>query len=367
MGALEIVMVSALNYPSLGGTETHIIETSKRLAARGHRVTNLACDGFGDLKKTEILDEVEIKRFKAYPKNSDLYFSPKLIKELKYLSADVIHIQGIHTLIAPTALWKLRKSRTPVVLSFHSGGHSSQIRKTLRSTQFKAISRVLSPVKKAIAVSDFERSYFQDVFGKNGPPIDVVPNGTESLDAFKIGKVASISRPTIVSAGRLVKYKGHHRLIEAIPYLTSEYPNIKVHIVGEGPYKPALINLINRLGVSDHVTVESFRRDERGELFSLIGRANLMVLLSDYEAHPVSILEACALGVPSLVLDSTGLHDLVKDQFAYPVAPGADAHEIAARIKEMLKSKVQLNGMYQPTWENTVDKLLEIYEEVTSQ
>ncbi|NNN20987.1 MAG: glycosyltransferase family 4 protein [Acidimicrobiales bacterium] len=360
-------MVSALNYPSLGGTETHIIETSKRLAARGHQVTNLTCDKFGELKKTEILEEVEIRRFKAYPKNADLYFSPKLIKELEYLSADIIHIQGIHTFVTPMALLKLRNSRIPVVLSFHSGGHSSQVRRTIRSVQFKAISRLLSPVKKAIAVSEFERNYFQEMFGNYAPPIDIVPNGIETIETLRIEKVVQSGNPIIVSAGRLVKYKGHHRLIEAISHLKGEFPNIKVHIVGEGPYKANLLRLIERLGLSNYITIESFSRNERQELFSLIGSANLMVLLSDYEAHPVSILEACALGVPSLVLDSTGLHDLVKDDFAYPVASKAASYEIATRVKEILKSKLLQKGPAQLTWDNTVDKMLEIYEEVISQ
>ena len=77
--------------------------------------------------------------------------------------------------------------------------------------------------------------------------------------------------PTILSLGRLVRYKGHHRVIEALPHLLKVDPTINLLILGQGPYGAKLRKLAERLGVSVN-TVEyrllKARKTLRSELLA---------------------------------------------------------------------------------------------------
>ena len=44
-----------------------------------------------------------------------------------------------------------------------------------------------------------------------------------------------------------------------------------------------------------------------------LGRAAAVAALSEYEAHPVAVMEALTLGIPTVGLDTTGIGDLVED------------------------------------------------------
>ena len=53
----------------------------------------------------------------------------------------------------------------------------------------------------------------------------------------------------MLSSGRLERYKGHHRAIEALPLLRSTHPDAHLVILGGGPYEAELRALAERLGV----------------------------------------------------------------------------------------------------------------------
>jgi glycosyltransferase involved in cell wall biosynthesis len=100
-------------------------------------------------------------------------------------------------------------------------------------------------------------------------------------------------------------------LISALPSLISEKPDVQVLIIGDGPYKPELMALTDRLGVGDHVAIRGIPPSDRTGMANILARATLVVLLSDYEAHPVAVMEALALRRRVLVADGSGLRELV--------------------------------------------------------
>ena len=54
----------------------------------------------------------------------------------------------------------------------------------------------------------------------------------------------------VVSVGRIERYKGHHKAIEALPHLLKTRPDARVEILGAGPYEPELRALADELGVA---------------------------------------------------------------------------------------------------------------------
>ena len=106
-------------------------------------------------------------RWPAYPRSRDYYFSPGLARHLLAARGayDVIHMQGVHTLVPPAALAAARLAHTPSVLTFHTGGNSSDFRESMRSLQFKALAPLLKSADALVAVCEFERRKFAQILG----------------------------------------------------------------------------------------------------------------------------------------------------------------------------------------------------------
>jgi glycosyltransferase involved in cell wall biosynthesis len=167
----------------------------------------------------------------------------------------------------------------------------------------------------------------------------------------------------VVSIGRLERYKGHHRLVRAMPALLAEAPSARLVLVGQGPYEAALRQLARSLGVERAVDIVSFEPGRRGELGALIARADVVALLSDYEAHPVAVMEALALGRPVLVAATSGLVELASEGLARALPldapPGVVAQELLYAAKAPSPPPLHLRS-----WDDCASDLLALYREV---
>jgi glycosyltransferase involved in cell wall biosynthesis len=97
---------------------------------------------------------------------------------------------------------------------------------------------------------------------------------------------------------------------------------------------------------------------------NLLSRARLVVLLSDYEAHPVMVMEALALGRRVLVTDGSGLTEMVDHDAVESVSLQATPQQIAGAILvQMAKGGLQL-PLALPSWDDCVDRLMAVYRQV---
>jgi glycosyltransferase involved in cell wall biosynthesis len=358
---LRILMVTQRYFPEMGGTEAHVHEVSKRIAERGHSIEILTTDRSGDLPVEEVMAGVLIKRVRAWPKSRDYYFAPQIYSEIMQGNWDIIHIQGYHTLVAPLAMFASLRKGTPFVITFHSGGHSSRVRTALRGLQWMAIGPLVRRASHWIGVSQFEANFFSDKMGLSRDKFAVIPNGALVLDPAKAHRSAPGDGPIILSIGRLERYKGHHRAIAAFPEVLRRFPDARLQILGDGPYKYKLHALINELRLDEPVTIASIPPGERERLASTIGAASLVVLLSDYEAHPVAVVEALALRRPVLTTYCSGLMEIVQQGLARAVPLNACSMQIAEAIIAQLESRPSPSEVELPTWERCTDKIIEIY------
>ena len=95
-----------------------------------------------------------------------------------------------------------------------------------------------------------------------------------------------------------------------------------------------------------------------------LARAGAMVLLSDYEAHPVAVMEALALGRPAVVARTSGLTELEELGWALGVDVDASAEETALAIERQLEDPVRPEVAVLPTWETSVAGVVDVYESV---
>ena len=147
----------------------------------------------------------------------------------------------------------------------------------------------------------------------------VLPNTVR--EAFTPGDGAT-QRPTWASEGKQVlltvgrmdsreRYKGHDRVIAAIPDLVAKGHDICYVIAGEGDDRSRLEALARNAGVSDRVRF--LGAQELPSLVESYRAADLFVMPSTGEGFGVSFLEAMASGTPALGLDVAGARDALAD------------------------------------------------------
>jgi glycosyltransferase involved in cell wall biosynthesis len=189
----------------------------------------------------------------------------------------------------------------------------------------------------------------------------VIPSGGELPDDSTA--TPEEPQPLIVCVGRIESYKGHQRVIEALPLVRQERPEMRVRIVGGGPFEPTLRRLIASLHVEDAVDIAPIPVERRADLAGVLRRASVVVLLSEYESQGLAAHEALALGRPLLVSDAGALGELRGRPNVRLVARGAPPSEVARAILELADTDPQ-PPLPLPTWAECVAGILGVYESV---
>jgi CDP-glycerol glycerophosphotransferase (TagB/SpsB family)/glycosyltransferase involved in cell wall biosynthesis len=99
---------------------------------------------------------------------------------------------------------------------------------------------------------------------------------------------------TFVTAGRLSSEKNHERLIRAFDRIHQEDPATRLVILGAGPLRQRLGEVVDNLGLTGAVTLAGFQPNP----YAVFANSDCFVLSSDYEGQPMVLLEALVLGVP---------------------------------------------------------------------
>jgi glycosyltransferase involved in cell wall biosynthesis len=355
-------MITTRAQPEIGGIESHVAEVAGRIAARGYDLEVLTTDRSGRLPRRERVDGYTVRRFRAFPAGRDWYLSPGLFWAALRTRYDVVHVQGIHTMVPPLAMIAAILRRTPFLLTFHTGGNSSAFRERARRTQFRILSPLLRRAHTLVGVSIYEARRFEEIMGLPEGAITVIRNG----GSLPVVREPVEPEPALVtSVGRLERYKGHHKAIEALPYLLKTHPEARVEILGSGPYEDELWALAEQLGVRDKVTIRLIPPVDRALMGETIARVGVMTLLSDYEAHPVAVMEALTLGRPAVISRTSGLTELADLGWAVGVDQHAGAEETARAIARQLDDPLLPAPADLPTWETCVAGVVDTYDTIT--
>ena len=192
--------------------------------------------------------------------------------------------------------------------------------------------------RKAISKALSARA--QSAMVKIAPGIDVehfIPTDASSLRE----SLGLADKKVIVSVGRLVHRKGQDHLIEAMPEILKNVPRAHLLLVGEGPYREHLQNLVHQLKLESSVTfIGRIQYQDLpmyicvGDIFAMPSRSRLMGL--EVEGLGIVYLEASSCGLPVLAGDSGGAPDAVIQNETGLVVSGTDNKEIASAAVALL-------------------------------
>ncbi len=147
---------------------------------------------------------------------------------------------------------------------------------------------VINPVVKEILSKDGFRAEDIMVAG-NGVDVEEYP--------FTLNKDAN----TLIYIGRLVELKGVDTLMEAVSEIKQEIPDVKLHLVGDGPDHERMRKKIMAMGIGDNVILHGYVSEQ--EKVDLLSRASVYVSASSFEGFGIPVVEAMATGAVPVVSD----------------------------------------------------------------
>jgi glycosyltransferase involved in cell wall biosynthesis len=300
---------------------------------------------------------------RAWPARRDYYFAPGIYQFIQQRKWDLIHIQSYHTLVAPLTMLAARRAKIPYLLTFHGGGHSSRLRNTVRGSQLALIRPLLAHAERLVTLARFEKTYYSKKLHLPAERFVLIPNGADLPKPSNIPQQKN-DGTLIASVGRLERYKGHQRIIAAMPAILKDRPDVRLWVAGKGPYEPTLRRLAKKLGVEDRVQFMAIAPADRERMAAHLASASLVVLLSEYETHPIAILEALALGCPALVANNSGLGELCDQGLTRGIALNSTPDQIATAVVEQLRRPLIPGKIDLPSWDDCGEGLLHLYNEI---
>jgi phosphatidylinositol alpha-1,6-mannosyltransferase len=156
--------------------------------------------------------------------------------------------------------------------------------------------------------------------------------------------------PVAVCVSRLVPRKGQDTLIRAWPVVRAVVKDARLMLVGDGPYRDALVRLARRLGVADSVIFAG--APSRADLPAYYDAANVFAMPCrtrrrglDVEGLGIVYLEASATGLPVIGGDSGNAPDAILDGETGYVVPGRSAADVADRLTRLLTDPALATSM----------------------
>jgi glycosyltransferase involved in cell wall biosynthesis len=183
---------------------------------------------------------------------------------------------------------------------------------------------------RIVALSDAERRAGLDAGVGASATYAVVHNGVER---GRFGRPATPVPGRILVVGRLSPAKRLDLAIEVLRRVRREHPHAELHFVGDGPERAR----IERLAAGDGLVEAVHLLGERENVPELLAGAACLLLTSDSESCPLSIIEAMAAGVPAVATRVGGVPELLEHgKQGFVVSPGR-ADEAAEAVAQVLR------------------------------
>lgn len=232
--------------------------------------------------------------------------------------------------------------RFPVVAVEHGDAHHPG-KTDIRKLKPKTIARLAD---EWVAVSKFTKDALVKRFNVPEKKVRVIPNGIRtSIFDKKTGNLTheDLGLPegsfVVGAVGSLYPVKGHRYLIEAVARVSEKHPNVHLVIAGDGKEKDGLIELSRNLGISDKVHLPG-RRSDVPDLLKLF---DVFVLPSESEAHPLSLCEAMASGLPVVASNVGGVPEVIENRKTGILTGVGDVEALAKAVSELIESS-ELRG-----------------------
>ncbi len=231
-------------------------------------------------------------------------------------------------------------SRKPWLATQHGRPEAFTGTAQLRARLTRAIDLAIkrTGARRVIAVSEEVAAWLRPRVGAGR--VVVVPNGIAD-PAGRVHPPQWRDRPRRVGAlGRLVAVKGFELAIAAV----ARCPGLELEIVGDGPERLELERCIRAADVGDRIRLVGFEADP----LPRVAQWRALLVTSHHEGHPISVLEAMALGTPVVAGPLPGVVDALGGACGAALAdrdPARWARAIEACVADTGEGKLGSRGV----------------------
>lgn len=359
--------------------DLNIVETGRRLSARGHDVTIYVSDVYRPRTEEDLGDVV----VEYLPTRLPWLFPPSLAPLTPSLSsvlrrekADVVQSGEVFqpgTMLSWTAT---REPNTEMFvwqeLDTYMRGPVGWVQRRFYGTFGQGM---VKGCRAIIPRSRSARRHLVDIGFPEEKMAPVVHSGVDTTVFRPMNKHESRERfgieedrNVLLSVGRLHPNKGMDILVRTMCKMRSGDPDCLLIIKGTGPQEEQLRSMVHSMKLDDNVQVMTDHLSAK-DMAALYNCADLLTVASRVDLFPFTAIEAISCGVPVATSFARGLKTDIVEQGA-GVMMASDPDDMAADLQSMLEDPVKLDQLGKKArelarrdfdFEVGADRLLSIY------
>lgn len=311
---MKILIATGIYPPDIGGPATYSKLLNDELPQKGIEVEILS---FGEVRRQPKVIRHFLYFLKLLSRSKGcqiIYAQDPVSVGLPSLFASKLSGKKFFIRVAGDYAWEQAVQRHGVADSIddfqnHKYGYATEF---LRSIQRFVVGRadmVITPsiyFKNLVAGWNKIQKNIQNIYNGIELPI-IAKSKSEARNELKIADNDLV----IVSAGRLVPWKGFIGLVNVVELLVKENPRYKLYIIGDGPDRTNLTDLIAKKGLTGNVSITGSVTREM--IFTYLKAADVFVLNTAFESFSFQIIEAMHAGVPVISTNIGNIPEIVEN------------------------------------------------------
>lgn len=232
----------------------------------------------------------------------------------------------------------------------------------------KYINNLVSSVKnldKFVLISNELYNYYNNLLKNEKVKCLYIPNFIEEIPKNK----SKLNTNNIITVGRLSKEKGHADLIKVISLLNEKIEDFHLNIIGDGPTKKNIQNLIKKYNLENKISLLGFLPKE--EVYKYLEKSTVFLLPSLTESFGLVVLESFSKGVPVITFSSAkGAYELIDNEVNGIICKYRDLDKMSRKTYDLLINKDKTKKMGEKasdkaklfTKENVIKKWTDLIE-----
>jgi len=331
----HILIVASEFPPQPGGIGNHAYNLARHLQRHHFLVDVIAdCRSFSGDEERIFDDNLNFKVHRIVRRKlRALMYLKRIISLFKLIKTSEVVIAS-----GKFSLWMVAFSSLFYNKKFIAILHGSEVNYSQKFLKH-SINWSLKRFSKLIAVSNYTKSLVSHL---NHQGIVVIPNGFDT-SKWNLKNTQTLNlngQPKLITVGNVTNRKGQLNVINMLPELIKNYPEIHYHCVGIPTQKEEFISIALKLKVETHITFHGKVSDSH--LQELLQSSDVFVMLSnptqtgDVEGFGIAIIEANALGLPSIGSINCGIEDAISNKKSGILVTYNDSEVFLKALNEIL-------------------------------
>lgn len=332
----KIRVLHLTTHINIGGITTYIYLLGRGLNKSQYELSVFSSGGV--MQKQ--LEDVGIRVFSS-PFRTKSELSPKLYlavpELLRIVREEKIDLLHAHTRVTQVMAWWIQRiTGIPYVSTCH-GFYKRRLGRMLLPAWGNKVVAISPPVADSL-IADFHvpsgnvATILNAIDLENLEHLVKQKNPSSIISEYKLQSTA----PVLGIVARVVRDKGHEYLLKACRELLSRYPDLKLLVVGEGPYLSELKKISTQLRLNQNVIFIG----SLGDVTKALAVIDIFILPAVWrEGFGLSIVEAMALKKPVIATNIWALNSLVHNRVNGLLIQPKSIQELEKAITELIENK----------------------------